>query len=337
MKYVAYDAPGDAGVLHVAEMRKPNAGAGEVVIAVRAAGVSRADVLQRRGLYPPPAGVSPVLGLEVAGNVAEVGSGVSQWRPGDDVCALCNGGGYAQYVSVPQGQVLPIPDRWSAIEAATLPENAFTVYDNVFTRARLAPGETIVVHGGTSGIGTTAIMFATALGSQTIATAGNDAKCRACVQLGAIAAINYTTTDFVSEVLRLTENCGTDVVLDIVGGDYIPRDLQCLALDGRVACIALQRGRTTELDLGVLLAKRATLLGSHLRARTAAQKADIAQRLRDRIWPLLPARTAIVPVVDAVYPFERAAEAHARLEEGAHIGKIILTFSDISIGAGRSP
>jgi NADPH2:quinone reductase len=326
VKYVAYDRPGEADALHVAEMPAPEPAAGEVLVAVEAAGISRADVLQRRGLYPPPEGASPVLGLEVAGTVTEAASGVTQWRRGDRVCALCNGGGYAEYVAVPQGQVLPIPDGWSAVEAATLPENAFTVYDNLFTRARLVPGETVLVHGGAGGIGTTAIMFATAFGSRTLATAGSDVKCRACVMLGASEAINYRCVDFVDAVMRITEGRGVNVVLDIVGGDYVARDLRCLALDGRIACIATQRGRNAEIDLSVLLGRRATLLGSHLRARTNAQKAAIAAQLRERIWPLLPQRTAIVPVVDSVYPFERAADAHARLESSAHIGTIVLTL-----------
>jgi NADPH2:quinone reductase len=325
VRYVAFDRPGDPEVLHVGDIAAPKPDSGEVLIAVEAAGVSRADALQRRGVYPPPAGASAILGLEVAGTVQQVGSGVTQWQRGDRVCALCNGGGYAQYVAVPQGQVLPIPDRWTAVEAATLPENAFTVYDNIFTRARLAPGESILIHGGTSGIGTTAIMFATALGSRAIATAGSDDKCAACLKLGASDAIDYRAKDFVDEVARITGGGGVNVVLDIVGGDYIPRDLRCLALDGRIACIATQRGRTAEVDLGVLLGKRATLLGSHLRARTSAQKAAIAAQLRERIWPLLAQRTAIVPVVDSVYPFERAADAHARLESSAHIGTIVLT------------
>jgi NADPH:quinone reductase len=325
VRYVAYDRPGDADVLHVAEMPVPQPGPGEVLVAVEAAGISRADVLQRRGLYPPPQGVSSVLGLEVAGIVQEIGPEVRRWRPGDRVCALCNGGGYAEFVAVPQGQVLPLPDGWSPVEAATLPENAFTVYDNVFSRARLQPGETILVHGGSSGIGTTAVMFSKALGARVIATAGSDAKCEACLKLGAAEAINYRRSDFAVEVLRITEGRGVDVVLDIVGGDYVARDLQCLALDGRIACIATQRGRTAEIDLGVLLQKRATVLGSSLRPRTASQKSAIAERLRERIWPLLPARSAIVPVVDSTYPFERAADAHARLESGVHVGTIVLT------------
>jgi NADPH:quinone reductase len=269
--------------------------------------------------------VRAILGLEVAGTIAAIGTGVSAWHPGDRVCALCNGGGYAECVAVPAGQVLPIPEGWSAIEAATLPENAFTVYDNVIERARLRAGETMLVHGGTSGIGSTAIMFGRAIGARVLATAGSDEKCAACLRFGAEAAINYRTVDFVQEVNRLTQGRGVDVVLDIVGGKYIARDLQALALDGRIACIATSGGRTAEIDLARLLSRRATILGSSLRPRTAAQKAAIARELAQHIWPLLPARDPIAPVVDSVYPFERAAEAHARLESSAHIGKIVLT------------
>ena len=325
MRYVTYDVPGGPDSLYVGEGIAPEPEFGEVLVAVEAAGVSRADSLQRGGAYPPPPGASSILGLEVAGAIAAVGPGVTQWKIGDRVCALCNGGGYAEFVAVPQGQVLPIPANWSAIEAASLPENAFTVFDNVFTRARLKPGETLLVHGGTSGIGTTAITFAVALGSSVIATAGSAEKCTACVRLGASDAIDYRQTDFVEEVGRLTSGRGVDVVLDIVGGDYPMRDLQCLALDGRVACIATPRGREIAIDLGLLFAKRATILGSSLRPRTPAQKAAIARELLERIWPLLPRRDPIAPAIDSVYPFERAADAHRRLESSAHIGKIVLT------------
>jgi NADPH:quinone reductase len=325
VKYVAASPPGGPEVLHLAEMRRPVAGAEEVLIAVEAAGISRADVMQRSGSYPPPRDASPILGLEVAGSIAAVGDRVRRWKTGDRVCALTNGGGYAEYVAVPAGQVLPIPAGWSAIEAATLPENAFTVYDNLFTRARLRGGETVLVHGGTSGIGTTAIMFATALGARAIATAGTPEKCAACVALGAVHAIDYRTTDFVEQVKRLTEERGVDVVLDIVGGDYIARDVEALALDGRIACIATQRGRVIELDLGRLFAKRATILASSLRPRTAAQKAAIARSLESRIWPMLPKRDKIVPVIDSVYRFAQAADAHRRMESSAHVGKIVLT------------
>ncbi len=330
MKYVAFEAPGPPEMLRVAEGEAPAVGPEDVLIAVEAAGVSHADVMQRAGSYPPPAGASPILGLEVAGAIARTGERVTRWHAGDRVCALTNGGGYAERVAVPQGQVLPIPPGWTAVEAATLPENAFTVYDSMIVRARLRGGETVLVHGGTSGIGSTAIMFARAVGSTVMATAGSDAKCAACIQLGAWSAINYRIHDFVTETLRLTGDRGVDVVVDIVGGDYVARDLECLAPDGRVACLATPRGRIVELDLGRLFAKRAAIFGSSLRPRTASEKAAVAGKLRDEIWPLLPRRDPIRPLVDSVYPFERAAEAHARLESSAHIGKVVLVVDPLT-------
>jgi NADPH:quinone reductase len=335
MRYITFDAPGDPDVLRIDEMQAPEPRPRDVLIAVEAVGVSHADVMQRRGSYPPPPGASPIIGLEVAGTIAATGDAVTQWKAGDQVCALTNGGGYAEYVIVPQGQVLPVPEGWTAVEAATLPENAFTVYDNLATRARLRVGETVLIHGGTSGIGTTALMFAKALGARAIATAGSDEKCAACLKLGAFGAINYRTQDFVAEVHRLTERRGVDVVLDIVGGEYIARDLECLALDGRIACVAAPLGRFAQIDLNRLFAKRATILGSSLRPRTTRQKAAIARALRKHIWPLLPKRDPIVPIVDSVYPFERADHAHARLESSAHIGKVVLVPA--LRGAIRSP
>jgi NADPH2:quinone reductase len=324
MRYVAFDVPGGPDVLKVAQTQTPRAGPEEVLIAVEAAGVSHADAMQRQGRYPPPPGSSPILGLEVAGTIAAIGGRVTEWKAGDRVCALTNGGGYAEYVAVPHGQVLPIPQGWSALEAATLPENAFTVYDNLVTRARVKTGETVLAHGGTSGIGSTAIMFARALGATAIATAGTLEKCAACLALGASHAIDYRTQDFVAEIERITAGHGVDVVIDIVGGDYIGRNIAALALDGRNVCLAMPRGRIVELDLGRLVAKRGTILASSLRPRSSGEKAAIARALRDQIWPLLPKRDPIRPVVDSVYPFERAAEAHARLEASAHIGKIVL-------------
>lgn len=324
MRYIAFERHGGPDVLCVGEIETPKPRAHEVLIAVEAAGVTHADLMQRQGNYPPPPDASPILGLEVAGSISAVGPEVRHWRVGDRVCALTNGGGYAEYVAVPQGQVLPLPEGWSMVEAATLPENAFTVYDNMVTRARLRAGETVLVHGGTSGIGTTALMFAEALGARAIATAGSDAKCAAALKLGAIEAINYRTHDFVAEVLRITQGHGVDVVVDIVGGEYIGRDLKCLALDGRIACVATPLGRIAEIDLGRLFIKRGTILGSSLRPRSAEQKAAIAHALREHIWPLLPRRDPIVPVIDSVYPFEKAADAHARLESSEHIGKIVL-------------
>jgi putative PIG3 family NAD(P)H quinone oxidoreductase len=324
VRYVAVTEPGGPEALQVAQAQAPTCAAGDVLISVEAAGVSRADVMQRAGRYPPPPGASPILGLEVAGRVADLGSGVERWKRGDAVCALTNGGGYAELVAVPATQVLPLPDGWSAVEAAALPENAFTVYDNLFTRARLRAGETLLVHGGASGIGTTAIMFAAARGATVVATAGTPEKCAACIRLGARAAINYREHDFVVEIKRLTNDRGVDVVLDIVGGDYIARDIEALALDGRIACIATQRGTKVELDLRRLFAKRGTIMASTLRGRSTQEKAAIAAALERDIWPLLPARDVIVPVIDSVYPFDRASDAHARMESSAHIGKIVL-------------
>jgi len=324
MRYVAYDANGGPDVLHVAQTDAPQPREGEVQIAVEAAGVSRADVLQRKGLYPPPAGASHILGLDVAGNIAALGAGVTSWSVGARVCALVSGGGYAEYVCTPAGQVLPVPDRWNAIEAATLPENGFTVFDNMVSRARLQAGETVLVHGGTSGIGSTAIMFARALGAGAIATAGGAQKCEACTRIGAVAAIDYRTQDFVTEALALTDGVGVNVVVDIVCGPYVPRDIAALALDGRIACIATQGGATAELDVAALMRKRGTIFGTSLRPRTPQEKKAIADGLHERIWPLLPARDAIRPLVDRVYTFEEAAEAHQRMEASAHVGKIVL-------------
>lgn len=325
MRYVAFDSPGEAEVLHVAQGARPKAGTGELLIAVEAAGISRADVLQRRGVYPPPAGASPVLGLDVAGTIVEVGDGVTGFRIDDRVCALVNGGGYAEFAAAPHGQVLPIPDGWSAIEAATLPENAFTVFDNVITRGHLGAGESLLVHGGTSGIGSTAIMFAKAVGAHAIATAGSEEKRRACLRIGAADAIDYNSEDFVEATLRVTGGRGVDLIVDIVGGEYLARNLSVLAPDGRIACIATQGGRMAQIDLSELMRHRGTIFGSSLRPRTAQQKKAIADALRERIWPLLPARDPIAPLVDRVFAFAQAAEAHRRMEASAHIGKIVLT------------
>lgn len=316
MRVVEISRPGGPEVLRVAERPKPEPKAGEVLIAVKAAGVSHADVMQRRGKYPPPPGASDIMGLEVAGVVES---------SGERVCALVTGGGYAEFVTAPREQVLPIPHGWDFVEAATLPENMFTVYDNLFTRARLQQGESVLVHGGTSGIGTTAIMLAKAFGASFIAaTAGSEQKCAACREIGAGLAIDYKRKDFVEEIARATGGRGVDVILDIIGGDYIGRDLQALAPDGRIVCLATPGGRTAEVDLGLLMQRRAWLMASGLRARTVAQKAEIAQRLRERVWTLLPAREPIRPLVDSTFPLEEAAAAHRRMEESAHVGKIVL-------------
>ncbi len=324
MRYVGFDAPGDPSVLHVLEAPAPLPEAGEVQIAVEAAGVSRADALGRRGLYPPPPGASPHLGLEVSGTITALGAGVRGFAPGDRVVALCNGGGYAERVVVPEGSVLPLPENWSSVEGATLPENAFTAYDNLVNRAGLEPGDTLLIHGGTSGLGTMAIGIARALGARVFITAGSDRKCARAIQLGAHRAIDYKTTDFVASSLAYTNGRGVDIILDLVGGDYVARDLAALATEGRIVVLSTIGGSEARLDLSLLLRKRAKIIGSSLRGRSNAEKAQIALDLQQAIWPLLEARRPIAPVVDSVFPFARAQEAHERLESSEHIGKIVL-------------
>lgn len=303
----------------------PLPAASEVLVRVEAIGVCRPDSLQRRGLHPPPQGASDLPGLEVAGTVAAVGEGVARWQPGDAVCALLPGGGYAQYALAHELTVLPIPRGWSAIEAATLPENLFTVWDNVFHRARLAAGETLLVHGGSSGIGSTAIMLARAFGASALATAGSAAKCEACVRIGAAAAINYREEDFVPRVLALTGGRGVDVVIDIVGGDYVQRSLEVLALDGRIVHLATQGpDKRATIDMGLFIRRRASLVASGLRWRSPQEKGAIAAALLEQVWPLLPARTQFAPLVDSVHPLADAAKVHAYFDSGAHIGKIVL-------------
>ena len=285
-------------------------------------------MLQRQGKYPPPAGSSDIPGLDVSGTVEEIGPGVSGFAAGDRVCAILTGGGYAEFCAVPAEQVLPIPEGWDFVEAATLPENLFTVYDNLITRAGLKRGEALLVHGGTSGIGSMAIMLAKGRGARAIATAGTDEKCQACLDFGATEAINYRTADFVAEVRRLTSDRGVDVVLDMVGAPYLARNLEALAMDGRIAIVATQGGRTAEIDLGQLMMKRASVLGSTMRARTPAQKGQIAKRLLEDVWPLLPAKSSIRPIVDSTFPLNEAWRAHERMESGEHIGKVVLTLGD---------
>lgn len=316
MRAVEISTPGDPEVLRVVERPVPQPEPGEVLVKVHAAGVSRADTMQRQGKYPPPPGASDIPGLEVSGVIE--GSG-------ETVCALLTGGGYAEYVAVPREQVLPVPEHWNFVEAASLPENMFTVYDNVVTRARLQQGERILIHGGSSGIGTTAIMIARALGASFIAvTAGSDDKCQACRDLGADLAINYKREDFVEAIAGATGGGGVNVILDIVGGDYIERDLDALSLDGRIVCIATQGGRSAQLDIGKLMQRRGEVMASALRGRSVREKGAIARELRERIWPRLPARNPIRPVIDSTFTFEQAPAAHRRLEESAHVGKIVL-------------
>ncbi len=315
---------GPPDVLTPVERPKPQPGEGAVVIRVEAAGVSRADTMQRKGKYPPPPGASDIPGLDIAGTIDSVGSGVAQWKSGDHVCAIASGGGYAEFCAVPAVQVLPSPRGWSMVEAATLPENLFTVYDNLVTRANLISGETALIHGGTSGIGSMAIMLCRARSATAIATAGTADKCAACLRLGATHAINYREQDFVAEVKHLTGNRGVDVIADLVGGSYLERNLDALAAEGRLSIIATQGGRTAELDITKLMIKRARVIGSTMRARTPAQKGEIARRLLQEIWPLLPEKEPIRAVVDSTFPLREARLAHRRLEEGNHIGKIVL-------------
>jgi putative PIG3 family NAD(P)H quinone oxidoreductase len=278
--------------------------------------------MQRQGKYPPPAGASDIPGLDLAGVVEKSNS--PQWKPGDKVCAIVSGGAYAEYSRVPAVQALPVPESWTLIEAATLPENLFTVYDNLITRAGLQRRETVLIHGGTSGIGSTAIMLSRLIGASPIATAGSQAKCEACLDFGAEHAINYKETDFVAEVKRLTSDRGVDVVADIVGGAYLARNVDCLATEGRVSLIATQGGRTGELDLGRLMIKRGRVMGSTMRSRTSEQKGAIATRLLYEIWPLLPAKDVFRPIIDSTFRLREANLAHSRMESGEHIGKIVL-------------
>jgi len=315
--------PGPPEVLRPARRPVLPPGPGEVLVRVAAAGVNRPDVLQRLGRYPPPPGASDVPGLEVAGEVAAVGEGVEGWRAGDAVCALVAGGGYAEYCLAPAPQCLPVPRGLSVGEAAALPETFFTVWTNVFERGRLAPGETLLVHGGSSGVGTAAISLARALGSRVLATAGSPEKCAACVALGAERAVNYREEDFVAAVREATGGRGVDVVLDMVAGDYLPRNVECLAVEGRLVLIALQGGSRAELDFAPLLFRRLTITGSSLRPRTVEQKGAIARALRERVWPLLE-DGRVRPVVHARFPLAEAAAAHRLMESGRHIGKILL-------------
>jgi len=326
MSVIEIAEPGGPEVLVPAERPTPAPGPGEVLVRVQAAGVNRPDVMQRKGLYPPPPGASDIPGLEIAGTVAAVGDGVTNLTTGDAVCALVTGGGYAGYCVADARLCLPWPDGYDAVRAAALPETFFTVWSNVFDRARLAAGERLLVHGGSSGIGTTAIQLARAFGAVPYATAGSAAKCRACEDLGAEAAINYREEDFVARIDDLTAGRGVDVVLDMVMGDYLARNLKCLAPDGRLVFIAVQGGpKVKDLNVLPIMLKRLTITGSTLRPRPIEDKAAIAGALRERVWPLL-ARGEVAPVVHQSFPLARAADAHALMESSAHVGKILLTL-----------
>lgn len=328
MKAIAIASYGAPEVLHPVERPDPVAGGGELLIRVAASGVNRPDVLQRKGLYPVPPGASDLPGLEVAGTVAAgdaAALAAAGLALGDRVCALVAGGGYAELCVAPVGQCLPVPAGLTDIEAASLPETFFTVWSNVFDRGRLQPGETLLVQGGTSGIGVTAIQLAKAAGATVIVTAGSDDKCAACVALGADHAVNYRSADFAAEVMRLTGGRGADVILDMVAGDYVARELACLADDGRLVIIAVQGGTAAQIDAGQVLRRRLTITGSTLRPRPVAFKTAIAQALRRNVWPWLEAGR-VKPVIYKVFPAAEAAQAHALMESNRHIGKLVLQW-----------
>ena len=333
MRVVEIAEYGGPDVLRVATRERPTAGRGEVVIRVAAAGINRPDVFQRQGRYAPPPGASDLPGLEVAGTVESVGEcddEPSRWAVGDRVTALVAGGGYAEFVAVAAAHCLPVPPGLTIVEAAALPETFFTVWTNVFERGGLSRGEFLLVHGGSSGIGTTAIQMARAFGAHVVATAGSAAKCDACTRLGAAVAINYRTEDFVARAREASDGHGMDVILDMVGGSYLPRNVELLAVDGRLVQIALLGGARAELDLNAVMRRRLTITGSTLRPQSIAAKARIARSLEARVWPLLADGT-IRPVVHATFPLDRAADAHRLLEQGDHIGKIVLEVA----GDGR--
>jgi putative PIG3 family NAD(P)H quinone oxidoreductase len=317
------EAAGGPEVLVAVERPVPRPGRGEVLIRVAAAGVNRADIMQRLGLYPPPPGAPSIPGLEVAGTIVELGPEVPLEQLGQPVCALISGGGYAEYCTAPLGQCLPVPASLPMIEAAALPETLFTVWSNVFERAYAREGEALLVHGGTSGIGTTAILLGELFGLTVIVTAGSAAKCARALDIGAAHAIDYSAQDFVEEVKRITGGRGVDIVLDMIGGDYVPRNLTCLAEDGRHVSIAAQRGARTELALWPMMAKRLTLTGSTLRARSVEFKSLLAQEIERNVWPAVE-DGELRPVIDSVFPIAEAADAHRRMESGEHVGKIVL-------------
>jgi putative PIG3 family NAD(P)H quinone oxidoreductase len=325
MRCIEISTPGGPEVLTPVERPNPTARAGELLIAVEAAGVNRPDILQRRGHYPPPPGASDIPGLEVAGTVAAIGPGVRNWQPGNRVCALVSGGGYATLCVAPAPQCLPIPAPLDVVAAAAIPETFFTVWTNVFDRGRLRTGESALFHGGGSGIGTTAIQLASARGARVFATAGSDQKCRAIEALGAERGINYRTEDFTAVVKQLTSGRGVDLILDIVGGDYLARNVAALAVDGRLVEIGFMGGTSAAaVDLGDILRRRLTITGSTLRPRTVEEKGAIGEALRREVWPLLEAGR-VKPVIHRTFPLDQAAAAHRLMESSEHIGKIVLT------------
>ena len=324
MRAITIPEPGEADALVPADVPSPEPGAGEVLLDVVAAGVNRADVMQRKGFYPPPPGASDLPGLEVSGRIAALGAGVEGWSVGDEVCALLDGGGYAEQAVVPAAQLLPVPAGVSLEDAAALPEVVCTVWSNVFMTANLQPDQLLLVHGGSSGIGTMAIQLATQIGARVAVTAGSAEKLEACRQLGADVLVNYKEDDFVEAVKEATDGRGADVVLDNMGAKYLPRNVDVLAVNGRLVVIGLMGGRKGELDLGKLLQKRAAVIATSLRARPAAEKAAIVAAVREHVWPLVESG-AVKPVVHSRHPLEAAADAHREMEASGHIGKILLT------------
>jgi len=323
MTVIGIKSPGGPEALAPEERPVPVPGPSEVLVRVRAAGVNRPDVMQRKGQYPPPPGAPDIPGLEIAGEVVAIGSKATRWKLGDKICALVSGGGYAEYCVTDEATALPIPKGFSFVEAAALPETFMTVWHNVFERGALKPGETLLVHGGSSGIGTTAIMLAKAFGARVIATAGSPEKCEACRKLGADVAIDYNKEDFVAVTKEATGNKGVELILDMIGGDYVDRNFEAAAVEGRIVQIATQKGAKVTADLRRLMLKRLTHTGSTLRARPVADKAAIARALEAKVWPLLEAGK-VRPVIDSTFPLAKASDAHARMETSLHIGKIML-------------
>ena len=323
MRAITFESPGGPEVMALSRIDVPTPREGEVLIKVSHAGVNRPDIVQRKGLYPPPPGASPILGLEVSGQIAALGQGVSQWVPGLKVCALVPGGGYAEYVRVDARHCLPVPEGVSMAEAAAIPETLFTVWHNVFERGMAGEGETILIHGGTSGIGTTAIQLCKAFGMRVIVTCGSDEKCAAAKTIGADHAINYNAQDFVEAVSDITDGTGVELVLDMVAGDYVARNMKCLAKGGRHVTIAIQGGAKAEINMGVVMTQRLMLTGSTLRPRSDEFKALLAAEIEANAWPMVEDGT-YRPVMDQTFALADAAEAHARMEAGGHIGKIVL-------------
>jgi NADPH:quinone reductase len=324
MQAVEITRPGPPEVLKIGERPVPSPGHGEVLIRVSAAGVNRPDVFQRQGHYAPPPGITDIPGLEVAGEIVSVAPDVRTWRVGDNVCALVAGGGYAEYVAAPAVQCLPVPRGLLIDQAASLPETFFTVYQHLVERSELHAGDTLLIHGGSSGIGSTAILLGKAFGARVIVTAGSDRKCQACLDLGADVAINYRQKDFVEAVLAATDRRGADVVLDMVGGDYMPRNIKAAASDGRIALIATQGGTHADIDLRAVLVKRLKIAGATLRPQSVERKGRLAEALRTKVWPLLESGSLKPPPIHARFPLADAAQAHAVMEGGEHVGKLVL-------------